>query len=125
MPCGAVERVILVREHQPLAGGQGSQALVPRRCREPGTNPVGMLDPVDVLDQPHPGRLEYVRRIALEEPEVPGDRPDEPAIPIDEALPRVWIAVGGPAHQPGRIEIRDTRTVRLRALEGRVSDSLL
>ena len=65
IPGGAVERVVLVSEHQPLAGGQGSQALVPRRCRKPGTNPVGMLDPVDVLDQPHPGCLEYVRRIAL------------------------------------------------------------
>jgi hypothetical protein len=76
-----------------------------------------MLDPVDVLDQAHPGRLEYVRRIALEEPEVPSDRPDEPTILIDETLPRVRIAVGCPAHQPGRIEIRDTRTVRVKTLE--------
>jgi hypothetical protein len=84
-----------------------------------------MLDPVDVLDQPHPGCLEYVRRIALEEPEVPGDRPDEPTIPIDEALPCPGVAVGRPAQQPGYIEIRDTSTVHISALVSRASESLL
>jgi hypothetical protein len=125
MPGGAVERVLLVSEHQPLAGRQGPQALVPCRCREPGTDPVGMLDPVDVLDQPHPGRLEYVRGIALNKLEVPGDRPDEPAIPIDEALPRVGVAVGGPVQQRGHIEIRDPGTVHHRALVGQAPESLL
>jgi hypothetical protein len=69
----AVEWLVLMSEHQPLADGQRPNALVPRCRREPGTNSVRMLDSIDMLDQPHPGCLENVRRIALDEFEVPCD----------------------------------------------------
>jgi hypothetical protein len=57
-----------------------------------------MVDPVDVLDQAHPRPLENVRRIALDEFEVSGNRPDQPTVPIDEALPRLGVADRGPAN---------------------------
>jgi hypothetical protein len=66
-----------------------------------------VLDPVDVLDQPHPGRLEDVRRVALDELEVPSDRPDEPTVLMDQALPCLRIAAGGPSHQSGCVKVRD------------------
>ncbi|HEX3966302.1 MAG TPA: hypothetical protein VHZ03_58265, partial [Trebonia sp.] len=52
--CRAVELVVLMGEYDPFVGGQGPQALVPCCCRQPGTHAVGVIDPVDVLDQPHP-----------------------------------------------------------------------
>ena len=75
----------------PACGGQAAQALVPRRGRQPGAHPVRVLDPVDVLQQPEPGRLEYVGRIALPQLEVAGDGPDEPRILVEQPLPRVVI----------------------------------
>jgi hypothetical protein len=114
----SIEWVILVGEYHLLVGGQGSQALVPSRRREPGAHPVRVVDPVDVLDQPHPGRLEDVGRITLDEFEVPGDRPDEPTVPCNEVLPRLRVAFGGPAHKPGRIQIRDIGTGCLKASDG-------
>jgi hypothetical protein len=84
-----------------------------------------MLDPVDVLDQPHPGRLAYVSRIAIEELEVPGNGPDKAAIPLHEAIPCPGVAFGGHAQQHGRIEVRDSRTIGRRALDGRILKTLL
>jgi hypothetical protein len=96
---GTVEGVIiLLSEYHPFAGGQSTEALVPRRRREPGTYPVRVSDPVDVLDQPHPRRLEDISRVAFDELEIPGDRPDEPTVSLDEAFPCPGITAGRPAH---------------------------
>ena len=57
--------VVFVAEHHPLPRGQAAQALVPRGRRQPGAHPVGVLDPVDVLEQPQPGRLGDVGGVAL------------------------------------------------------------
>jgi hypothetical protein len=123
--CQAVELVVFMGEHDPFVGGQGPQALVSRGRREPRPHAVRMFDPLDVLDQAHPGCLENVRRIALDEFEVPGDRPDEAAIAVNQALPGLRIAVGGPAHQPGRVEIRDVGAGCREACRGRPFDVLL
>jgi hypothetical protein len=112
-------------KYDPLVGGQGSQAFVPRCRREPGTYPVRMVDPVDALNQPHPRCLKDVRRIALDQLEVPSDRPDESTVLIDEALPSPWIAVGGPAYEPGCVEVRDIGADLLEALDGRPVENLL
>jgi hypothetical protein len=106
----AVKRLVLMSEDEPLTGGERPEALVSSGRREPGANSVRVLDPFDVHDQPHPGRLEDVRRVALDELEVPGNRPDEPTVLMNQVLPRLRIAVGGPPHQPGHIEIRDVGT---------------
>lgn len=79
----AVEWLVLMSEDEPLTDGKRSQALVPSCRGEPGTNAVRMLDSVDVFDQPHPRCLENVRRVALDELEVPGDRPDKPTVLMD------------------------------------------
>jgi hypothetical protein len=94
----AVEWIVLMGEDEPLTDGEQPEALVPSCRREPGTNSVRVLDPVDMLDQPHPGRLEDIRRVALHELEVPGDRPDEPTVLVNQALPCLRIAAGGPPH---------------------------
>lgn len=104
--CRPVERVVFVSQHHPFVCGQGPQALIPCGGREPGSDAVRMLDPVYVLDEPHPGRLKHVRRVAFQELEVPGNRPDKAAVAVNEPLPGLWIAVDGPAHQPGHVEIR-------------------
>jgi hypothetical protein len=104
---GSVKRLVLMSEDEPLTDRQRPQALIPCRGREPGTHPVGVLDPVDVLDEPHPRGLEDVRRVALDELEVPGDRPDEPPVLIDQALPCLRIAGGGPPHEPRYVKAGD------------------
>src|ERR1700733_7706767 len=106
----AVKWLVLMSEDEPLTAGEGPEALFPSRGREPGTDTVRVLDPVDVLDQPHPGRLENVRGVALNELEVPGDRPDEPTVLMDQALPCPRIAAGGPPQESDRVKVRDVCT---------------
>jgi hypothetical protein len=114
----AVKWLVLMSEDKPFTDGERPERLVPGCRREPGTNSVRVLDPVDVLDQPHPGRLENVRRVTLDELEVPGDRPDEPTVLMDQALPSLRIAVGSPPHQSGRVEVRDVGADWRRAPDG-------
>jgi hypothetical protein len=109
----AVERVVLMSEDEPLVESQGSQALVPSRRCEPGTHSVGMLDAVDMLHQSHPRGLEDIRGIALDELEIPGNRPDKPTVLFDKPLPRGRIAISRPADQPGRIEVGDVGALLL------------
>jgi hypothetical protein len=102
-------RVVLGRQHQALVGGEAAQALVARRRGQPRAHPVGVLDTVDVLDQPHPRDLEDVRGVALPQLEVPGDRPDEPAVLGDELFPGAGITLAGPPDQSGHVQISDVR----------------
>ena len=67
-----------------------------------------MLDAVDVLEQPQPGRLGYVGSIALHELEIRGNGPDQPGELINEAFPRLVISVSGAAHQ-----LRDARCLEI------------
>ena len=103
----AVKWLVLMSEDEPLTDGERPEALVPSSRRKPGTNSVCVLDPVDVLNQPHPGRLKNIRRVALDELEVPGNRPDEPTVLMDQALPCLRIAAGGPPHESDHVEVRD------------------
>jgi len=84
-----------------------------------------VIDPVDVLDQPHPRGLEHVRRVTFDEFEVPRDRPDEPAVLVDEILPRRRIAVGRSVQQPGRIKGGGIRTGCRTGRRGRPVEILL
>lgn len=101
----AVEWLVLMSEDEPLTGGERPEALVPSGRGEPGTDSVRVLDPIDVLDQPHPGCLEDVRRVTLHELKVPGDRPDKPTVLLDKALPCLRIAAGGPPYQTGHVDV--------------------
>ncbi len=74
--------------HRPAGRAQALQALAPGRGREPGTDPVGLLDPADVLGQAQPGGLEHVGRVGVAEPEGAGHRPHQPAEPFDQPAPR-------------------------------------
>ena len=84
----------------PLARGQAAQALVPGGRRQPGTNAIGVLDPVDVLKQAQPSGLGDIGRIALRQLEFRGDRPDEPGVLLDQAFPRPPVPGRGTAYEP-------------------------
>jgi hypothetical protein len=72
---------------------------VPGRGRQPGAHPGRVIQPVDVLQQPQPGGLRHIGRVALDQLEVAGHRPDEPRVLIHQALPRPPVAVRGPPDQ--------------------------
>jgi hypothetical protein len=61
----ARELGIIVTEYDPLTRGQGAQALIARSRRQPGTNSLRILDTINVLEQPQPGCLDYIRSVAL------------------------------------------------------------
>jgi hypothetical protein len=92
-----------VAQHHPLPGGQAAQAFITGRRRQPGTDPVGVLDPVDVLEQPQPGGLHHVGGIALDQFEFHRDRPDQPGKLVNQAFPGLVIALSGAPHQGGHI----------------------
>jgi hypothetical protein len=109
----ATERcVVIVDEHQSLAGRQVTQALVSCGRRQPAADSLRILNPVYVLEQPQPGRLDDVRGVGIGEPEVPRHRPDQPGVLIDQAFPRAFVACCRPAHQPA--SIRGAALVRRR-----------
>ena len=49
-PATRLKLVVFVAEHHPLARRQAPQALVPRGRRQPGAYPLGVFDPIDVLE---------------------------------------------------------------------------
>jgi len=104
----ALQLAVLLAEHHPLTRRQVAQALVPRRRGQPRAHAIGVLDAVNVLKQPQPGRLGHVRGIALPELEVRGNVPDQPGKLINEAFPRLVISVRGVAYQR-----RDTRSIAI------------
>jgi hypothetical protein len=65
------EDVVAVAQDHPLADRQAAQALVPRGGHEPGAHPIGVLDPVDVLEQAQPCGLGDVGGVALSQLEFP------------------------------------------------------
>jgi hypothetical protein len=74
----ALQGDAIVGKHDFLSRRQTAQALVPRRSRQPGTHPVRILDAIDVLKQAQPRRLDYIRRVALDQLEISGNSPDKP-----------------------------------------------
>ena len=87
----SLEDGVVVAEHQPLAQRQHPQALAPGGDHQPGPDPL-RIDPVDVLEQPQPGRLGNVRRITVGQPEAARDRPDQPGVPVDQLFPGKLLA---------------------------------
>ena len=55
---------LLGRGQDPLPGGN-SQALPPRRGREPRTEALGLLDPIKVLHKPQPCRLRHFCHVRI------------------------------------------------------------
>ena len=102
----ALQGDAVVGEHDFLSRRQTSQALVPRRSRQPGTHPIRVLDAINVLKQAQPRRLGDIRRIALDQLEIPGNGPDKPRILVDQPLPRTPVPRRGAAH-----ELRDVQGV--------------
>jgi hypothetical protein len=60
-----------------------------------------------VFDQPHPRGLEDVRRVAFGKLELPGDRPDKPAVLVDKPLPGPRVADDRAPNQLGDIQAGD------------------
>jgi hypothetical protein len=113
-------------------------------CRggEPAADPLGILDPADVLEQPQPRRLDHIRCIRLPQPEVPGHGPDQPGVLIDELFPGPFIArssqpdkhvgwsgtVGGFRHRangPGERRLRRQRRVSIARCDRPIHSVLL
>ncbi len=57
--------------------------------------PLGLTDPVEMLDQPQPGRLGDVRRIVPRETMRPGRRPDQAREAIDDRVPGGSVSARG------------------------------
>lgn len=96
--------VMIVHQRDPFACGEVTQALVPRGCGQPAAYALGVLDSIDVLKKPEPGRLDHVGCVALGQFEVPRHRPDEPRVLVNQALPRPVIANGRAPHQVRDVE---------------------
>ena len=107
-----IEIGVIVTEYDSLVCRYAAQTLIPRGCREPGAHAIGILDAVDVLEQPQPGRLGDISGIALRQPEFSRNGPDEPGVLIKQAFPRLPIPISGTSYQPS-----DTRGIK--ALIGR------
>jgi len=73
---GTGEFDVIVTEHDSLTRRQAAQALVACRRRQPGADPIRILDAVDVLEQAQPRRLRDISGVAFHQLEVRGDRPD-------------------------------------------------
>jgi hypothetical protein len=99
--------VILGQDH-PLACRQAAQALIPSGRRQPGAHAIGILDPVDVLEQAQPGGLGDIGGIAFRELEIRGDGPDEPGELIDQTLPRAPVTGSSTTHKS-----RDYRGIKV------------
>src|SRR5919204_569562 len=90
---------------EPAAGAaQGAQRLVPGGRRQPGADPFGVAQTVQVLDQPQPGGLAHIGGVGAAEAVGAGDRPDQAAEARDQPLPGPLVALGGGADRPhGRL----------------------
>ena len=107
---------------------QRAQAFAARGRGEPRAHALGVLQPVEVLDQPQPGGLDHVGGVGPLEPVRAGDRPDEPVEPLHEPVPGRLIARrGGPHELPdirhGRL-LSHRRTRRERTRPGAGSATL-
>jgi hypothetical protein len=89
----SVEFRVLVDEDDSFPRRQVPEAFVPCRSRKPRTDTVGLLDPVDVLDESHPGCLNHIRGVAFTQLEPRGDGPDQLAVLIDDLIPSLDISV--------------------------------
>ena len=72
----SIELTFLMDQNDALLCRHVPQALVTCRHGQPGADAFWVLDPIDMLDQPHPCRLHHIGRIALRKLEPSGDRPD-------------------------------------------------
>src|SRR5581483_11499274 len=88
----ALQVLLVVSEHDLLVCCQAAQALMSRRRSQPGSDPVRMLDAIDVFQQPQPRGLRHIRGVALNQLELSRDGPDEPRKLIDEPLPSLQVA---------------------------------
>ena len=89
----AIGQGLLRHQHDALARREAAQALVPGRGGQPGAHPGWVVEPVDVLEQAQPRGLEHVRGIALDQLEIPGHRPDQPGVLVEQALPGQLVPV--------------------------------
>ena len=79
--------------HDPLVTADDAEGFVAGRGRQPRREPVGLADPRAVLGEAEPHGLDDVLGGGRREPERAGDRPDESGEALDEAVPRLLVAV--------------------------------
>ena len=78
---------------------QDPAAFPPGRGREPAGKCGRIPDCAQVLHQLQPDALANVVGVDAAQPVPVADRPDERGIPVDEGVPRLFIAVSGVHHQ--------------------------
>jgi hypothetical protein len=91
----SLKDIVIVAQHHPFACRKAAQAFVPGGSREPGTHAIGGIETIDVLEQAQPCHLRDIGRITLGQLEVPGNRPDESRVLVDQTLPRPSVSLSG------------------------------
>jgi hypothetical protein len=76
-------------------------ASLASRRQQPGADRFRFPDSVEVLNEATPGHLYHVGDIRLAEPVAPNHANQQSAIPLDDSLPRGFIAVTGSPDQIG------------------------
>ena len=99
-----LEQVRLVGGQFACAPADHAKAFMARGGREPGAEPLWILDPVEVLDQAQPGGLCDVRCVRARKPVRTRGGPHQPGETVDDRAPGCLVPVAGGADQ--RFETR-------------------
>jgi hypothetical protein len=93
------EDLVVDRAAAPLAGGDDLQALAAHCRRQPGSYPLGVAQPWQVLDQAQPGDLDHIGGVGPLEAVAAGHGPEQVGVAVDKGVPRGLVAVGGSLDQ--------------------------
>lgn len=94
------------------------QAFVPRRRGQPGSDALGLLQPLEVFHESEPGRLYDVGGVGVTEVVGACHRPHQPGVALDEFVPGGLVSVGRPGDELGsgtvaQLVLLDSPTVPL------------
>jgi hypothetical protein len=97
-----VENGVLDDGSFPAGPAQDAHRLPAGGGDEPADQSRRVLNPVKVFEQAQPGRLHDVVGVRGVEPEGPRHRPQQPAVLLDQLVPRMLISLRRPGEQGRR-----------------------
>lgn len=91
--------VVLTNRQSAARLGLDAHALPFGRRGQPGANPLGVAQPVDVFDEAKPHRLADIARVRVTQLVAASDGPNEILVGFDEPFPRLAITRCGAGDQ--------------------------